>query len=564
MTGRGPAPRGRGGRRAPLLRVALLVAGLGGSSSGVRAAAEVPETAVAPSPILVAYSFDDELVDSGPDTFQVFADARGTVRLSERYRVSGTRSVEIHDQAGDGDFPELQGWFALRRDGTLFLHFSILVTDPRQELDAALAGPERFRLAPDGIAFWLTVHDGSLFHTSDSIPKRLLRVEPFTWYAVDLEYRIAEGAYDLDIRREGEREPVVALHDQPNATRHPGSAVDTFSFVGDPFTDRSNVLYYVDDVVVASTREAAFAPFVAPGRRHTFVELFEHYRDLPPRLECPPGILPEDLGLTGSRLTALRSSGRLDDLARALAGPPSNGLPIAEGVLGDPTVRAAVAWRSGCQQLAQGDFASALALLDSAAEELPGPLVGAARALALVGMGRTNEATAVLETLPAWWREDPRYGLLLARIGAHDGALDQAWRWLERSRGDEPAVDRRSDTEARGSTDLERVAREAFYLTMLGGDFERAFELAGTAAESPEPTWDTSRWRELAGDASFAAGRWDEAERWYRSSAPAPTTRLLLKLADVAWKRGDRRRERQLREAIYGSLLPATAAPPEP
>ena len=386
----------RNGRRPPgrtglQVVCGIFLAAMVASSSPVTFAATPPTPPGEPSPILVSYSFDDGLVDTGPDTFRVFENARGTVQLSRTFRVSGVRSVEIRDRAGDGDFPELQGRFPLRRDGTLFLHFSLLVADPSQELNVALAGPAGFRLGRDGIAFWLAVRDGALVHVSDSIPRRLLEVEPFTWYAVDLEYRVARGVYDLRVRREGEAEPRVVLDGVPNAASHAGSAVDTFSFIGDPGTDRSNVDYYVDDVVVASTREAAQGPFVAPGRRHTFVDLLERYRGAPPRLECVPAEAPGDFGLA-----AAASSGR--------------------------------------------------------------------------------------ET-----QQEPR-----------------------------------------------------------------------------DPR-ELRRWDELAGDAAFAAGRFDDAERLYRAAAGGTTeTRLLLKLSDVAWKRGDHGAERRLREAVYGSLRPATPRADDP
>ena len=70
-----------------------------------------------PSSILVSYSFDDNGLDTGPDTFAVFQKAQGLVTLSTAQRWSGYRSVELRDVAGDGDFPELQGYFAQRSKG---------------------------------------------------------------------------------------------------------------------------------------------------------------------------------------------------------------------------------------------------------------------------------------------------------------------------------------------------------------------------------------------------------------------------------------------------------------
>jgi len=224
-------------------------------------------SAAATSPILVSYSWDDANTDSGPDTFMVFRNARGNVQLSSAFRMSGTQSVEIRDVAGDGDFPELFGHFPERRDGLLVVHFALLITNPNEELNIALAGPRGFGLARDAMAVWLFTRDGDLLHMTDSIPKRLLRPKPFTWYAIDVDYDVEKGRYDLRISEEGIAKPIVSLKGQANASSQPGSAVSLFSFIGDYGRDRSNVVYYVDDVVVASSREAALPPFVAPGRR---------------------------------------------------------------------------------------------------------------------------------------------------------------------------------------------------------------------------------------------------------------------------------------------------------
>ena len=40
-------------------------------------------------PALVRYSFDDDLLDSGPDTFSVFQFGQGSVTLSSLFRFSG-------------------------------------------------------------------------------------------------------------------------------------------------------------------------------------------------------------------------------------------------------------------------------------------------------------------------------------------------------------------------------------------------------------------------------------------------------------------------------------------
>ncbi|NJL29354.1 MAG: tetratricopeptide repeat protein [Thermoanaerobaculia bacterium] len=106
---------------------------------------------------------------------------------------------------------------------------------------------------------------------TDSIPKRLFVPEPFVWYFFDLVIDVDRGTYDLRVFEEGTEAAFIDLHDQPNAASQPGSAVDKYSFIGDRGEDVSKVLYYVDDVVIATEEPAKLAPFVAPGRRSFFV-----------------------------------------------------------------------------------------------------------------------------------------------------------------------------------------------------------------------------------------------------------------------------------------------------
>jgi hypothetical protein len=215
-------------------------------------------------PVRIRYSFDDEVTATGPDTFTVFRNAKGNVQLSTAFHVSGYHSIELRDVAGDHDFPEIQGFFPERRDGRLAFHFALLTTDPRQELNVALAGPGWFSLREDGIAFWLKVQDGVLRHVSDSIPKRLFKMKPFTWYGIDVDYDLERGRYDLRITEEGNPRPVVSLKDQTNGSSQPGAAVNVFSFIGD-LSDRSNTVYYVDDFVLTSDGILTNGPSWRPG-----------------------------------------------------------------------------------------------------------------------------------------------------------------------------------------------------------------------------------------------------------------------------------------------------------
>jgi hypothetical protein len=216
--------------------------------------------------------------------------------------------------AGDGEFPELQGYFPERRTGWLVLHFSLLVTDPGEELNIALAGLQGFGLRKDGISFWLLTRDGHLLHVSDSIPKKLLRLKPFTWYGIDADYDIERGRYDLRIFEEGSAEPVLSLAGQPNAPNQPGSAVRLFSFIGDKGEDISDVVYYVDDVVLATDRAIKLPPFVAPGRRQFLADA----RPSPPEREGEPAAVRlERQGDEAFRKRDLQEAKRLYEQALA-------------------------------------------------------------------------------------------------------------------------------------------------------------------------------------------------------------------------------------------------------
>ena len=62
--------------------------------------------------------------------------------------------------------------------------------------------------------------------------------------------------------------------------------------------DTSNVVYYVDDIVIGTSESVVQRPFVAPGRRKLFIDAFAEYRARESaRPHCLPAE-PEDLGFT--------------------------------------------------------------------------------------------------------------------------------------------------------------------------------------------------------------------------------------------------------------------------
>jgi len=488
---------------------------------------------------LVRYSFDDDLLDAGPDTFSVFQFGQGSVTLSTLHRFSGYRSVELRDIPGDRCFPELQGYFPLRAKGKLYLHFALMTTDPTEELNIALAGPQWFKLRKDGIGFWLKTGNGYLTAISDSMPKKLFAMQAFTWYVVDAAYDIDAGTYDLTIRQDGLETPVSAQLGQPNAPMQTGSRVDKFSFIGDHDTDASKVVYYVDDVLVGVDEAIIHQPFVAPGRRKLFVD---YWNSAQQRRAARPGPLPVmslgDLGIGAAETAALREDGAGEllgqILSRKLASVPDDLADRSRAIL-----HSVIAWREGAARLKAGDAERALAQFEEASRLAPlSQLFKMDAVMALAHLGRWDDVDRRLAEIAPQWRDDPRFPATLAILGLARGDLDGVERQL------------REGAESSG------LMAEKYFLTLLWkGDSARAAGFAesmlarGSAAEQ---SW----WRERLGDAAFLAGDTQRARELYESSLAEhrrPSS-VWLKLSDVYFKLGDVEQERLFRERVYGGL----------
>jgi hypothetical protein len=339
---------------------------------------------------LIQYSFDDGLTDTGPDTFAVYQHAKGHVRLSQEFRYSGYRSIELRDVADDGDFPELQGYFPERKSGVLFFHFAMLVANPDQQLNVALAGPGHFFLKPNGMGFWLKTIDGVLHHVSDSIPKKLFPVEPFTWYVIDARLDLTRGTYDLTIRKERTPAPIVTLTNQPNPVNMAGSSVDKFSFVGSVFEDNSNVTFFVDDVLFGTDEKIVLGPFVAPGRRKLFIDRWRETRTLMLKNPgCPPVLSAADFGLR------------------------------------EPDAESEKRLRAICAQ------DNAAAQFRRLAEQNPNaPIYAIAELVTLVRSGQDEAAHARWQQLEPLLQNDIRYGMIAAMMGVESERQDDETRYF--------------------------------------------------------------------------------------------------------------------------------------
>jgi hypothetical protein len=562
-------------RTQPLIAVLVLAAAVASAHD-----------ADAPGAVLASYSFDVD-VPTGPDTFRIFQYSRGTVRLTSAYHVSGYRSIELRDVANDKSMPEIQGYFPLQTTGVLHAHFSFLTATPREELNIALAGPHWFRLEKDGIAFWLKSENGVLVHYSDSIPKKLFALEAFVWYTVDVAYDVTGGTYDLTVHQEGRDEPIVTLFRQKNGPNQAGSAVDKFSFVGEPFGDSSNVVYYVDDIIIGTSAGVVQGPFVAPGRRKLFVDAFAEYRARESaRPRCLPGAGPEDFGLTEDDTAQIARAGAMELLSGLATGERSVAAPIPEDLAGEARRRleAAVQWGEGCVALARGNAQGALLRFASASElAAEGRIYGLSTAMALVALGRGAEAGERLALAESAWGGDVRYAVALAMAGTARGDLERAEEWLREPaesaavRGGTPLLRRlRNEPLTPGLLDAVKaafprdwkehltdaqVSEEYFYVLLWRRQPEAARDYALRMADRYRALGlDPVDWIDRAGDGAFYANDLQAAKASYDEALQrADRARMtywavLLKLSDVAFASGDLAAEKALREQYYGSL----------
>ncbi|MDQ2921563.1 MAG: hypothetical protein M3R52_08140 [Acidobacteriota bacterium] len=534
------------------------------------------------SNVVVSYSFDDDNVATGPDTFRVFNYAKGNVNLTTTYSHSGYHSVEIRDVAGDKEFPELQGYFLLRQKGQLVAHFAFMTTSPNEPLNMALAGPQWFTVRKDGIGFWLSTEEGFLYQHSDKLAQKLIPLEPFEWYTVDVTYHIDEGTYDLTISGEDKKKPpVVTLVNQKNVSGIAGSAVDKFSFIGD-LEDKSNVTYYVDDVVVSIDQLVTQKPFIAPGRRKLFVDRWnDYYKGMLQHPNVIPAIDLADFGLHADELQSFKREGLVTALEGALNGKPFDPASLATASPNSVRLIHAISlWMLGNEKLARRQPGAALENFEEAARQAPeGKIYQLSSVLALAALKRWTEVDARIPLLYSDWHNDVRFAVASAMIGIAKGNLSEAENWLREpaeliSTQLEDAVVRRlwsGQINATVVADLKKsyplnwrqyiedwlICEQYYFVLLWQRSFDQARQYASRMVarhkELGLPTW---LWREREGDAAFHAQSYGEAHRLYEESMKenVNNTSVLLKLSDVYFLFGDLEKEQSYREKVYGTL----------
>jgi len=524
--------------------------------------------------VLARYTFDDSLIETGPDTFFVVEKARGRVALSNQFAYSGDRSVHLQDFANDHDFPELQGALPVQKSGKLHFHFAFMIADPSQALNIALAGPQHFGLRRDGISFWLLTENGHLAHISANTTQPLFTPQPFVWYVTDMIYDIPRGRYNLRIT-DGTK-VLTDLKEVTNAADIPGSAVSKYSFIGDLWEDVSNVNYFIDDVTLISSVSDTPPPFVAPGRRKLFIDRWqEQQRHLQRKPACLPVAAPEDFGLS---LSWLKSNLTADEL-RAFKQVLSGQLPPVSLPASVEAWRSGIgAWYQGCHALDDGQAQQAEAAFATARQQLPGGvLVDLAHIQTLAALRQWKELDGELAKASGLWGEDVRYSVVVGQIGFLRGDLQVFDQWSGVDAQTLPEADFIAWANAyfgaplsterlgvmladpRQSPCLQRyVIAEQYFFSLLWRNLNDqalayAQRLATHLAAVPKAR---ALWLERSGDAAFLDGHRKAAANAYLAAVAlvSYSPEALGKLSDLAHLSGDATQERNYREAVYGSL----------
>jgi hypothetical protein len=526
--------------------------------------------------LLASYSFDENLTEVGPDTYEIFQHDYGRVSISNAYSVSGARSLKIQDVEGDGGFPEIQGFFEAIEQGNLNFHFALLLADVQQKFNIALAGKNHFQLVKHGIGFWLDNKDGYLRQIVDKQPSRLFELTPFVWYQVDISYHISSGTYDLVVRDEYNNE-LVQLLEQKNAVNEPGSTVNKFSFIGD-LPDKENASYYVDDIMLRTDQNGAETKWVAPGRKKLFIDIWDDYhRQLYGMIQCVPGVEAIDFAIDDDVFRDLLSQGLLDQVNDLLEGKP-----VEPGDwMNNPYLQAIHSWQSGCQELLEKNWTAAIEHFQHSRELVPNARIyPLSLFLAYAGAGDYTQLDLMLG-IEADWYNDARLSVAKAMIGISRNKPENASLWLAAQAFD--AYPTKNEYQEflgplhSGQIDRDSVAclktyepenwphyleqaiiTEQYYFALLWEKrYSEAFNYAlGVLHKLQNININSSKWNERAADAAFYDQRYDSAITYYRAAMELDNTAYAnpLKLADVYHLLGDSALERQFREQVYGRL----------
>jgi len=174
-------------------------------------------------------------------------------------------------------------------------------------------------------------------------------------------------------------ETIVRLENQTISAKTTLSSVNQYSFIGD-LKDKSNTQYYVDDIKIIASHSKAPLPFIAPGRKKFFVDIWsDYYFNAQQELRCLPSFTLEDFGFSPDELLEIRFnlSDQIEELLEIKNNHPTNAKdktpqkPSKNNRVYVPLLKEVEAWQAGCQLLENNQVNMALENFKQAYEQRP-------------------------------------------------------------------------------------------------------------------------------------------------------------------------------------------------
>lgn len=521
---------------------------------------------------LLHYDFESIELQSGPDTFQLFEEMDTDVSISPYYAYRGRSSLHILDRGYNTDFPEFLGHFQTIDKGTLEISFALMTSNAREVFNIAFAGEGHFKMAPDGMGFWLVNDAGTLRHVSDSIPKLLFKLTDYQWYWFEVAMDMDKGVYALKVFDEAGSQ-LLDLAQQANPTNQPSLSLSKYSFVGD-LQDRADASFYIDELTVRASSASPQADFIAPGRRSLFVDQWNEYAKKIESLDfCLPPRLPFDFITAGDEQNLKVLQREAAELKRLLLSRSAKELEREK--YSDTVLQGIRAWASGCLAVKKGQFQAAIEhfeIAQSSLGDVPATQMGLV--LAYAHSGYVYSAQAILSFNEI--TEDYRWAVLSAAVGfisdrpedselALDlinkelfaGAEGTYANLMKMGWVSDPAMKvlRKNSVWDEQASDF--VLAEMHYFALL---WQGKFAAAQVWSERilgllSEHKLVSVLWAERLADAALLARNLDVAERGYQQVIDLEASMSARqKLADVYFLKGDHEAERKVRQAIFGAL----------
>ena len=523
---------------------------------------------------LVQHDFDDNVLASGPDTFQVFISQQSKAAITSRYAANGYASAHLADVPSDRDFVEFQGYFPIQQSGNVRISFSFMITTTDNAFNAALVGKKRYQLHPHGINFHLLYRNGWLRHKSNGIPKKLFQPQVLQWYHLSAILNLDTGFYDLRIDDEsGNR--MIEIQDQAFA---PGPAdqysLKEFSFTGD-LSDRQPTDLYIDALHITSSSDTEIADTIAPGRKQYFIEQWDDYhKKLQGGIRCLPARDLKDFAIDDERFFALVADNHLEALHR-LTRPHAEPEAVEISQSSD-LLDSIIAWRHACRALQDKQLPRAIEQIDKAIAYNPDAYIFQLSRIIINAAAKQdfyNAYYALTELEPH--KNDIRGDIALAMIALHThenekintdvaditATLSDNGLAKLRESGAQPLTEQyRSHLHHYMPDNWQTylqwlVALEQRYYALLwqgrtlqagelAANISKVFKNAGVAP---------GIWLERQADAQFFSGRYQAALPLYRKALLQRPHRdaLLLKLADIYHVLGEPALEKTAREMIF-------------